>query len=59
MELELRDKFALKSLELLIAHRSWKEHELLGNDLMQVWAQGAYALADAMIEEKNRVKDES
>lgn len=46
-----RDELALKSLELLIAHRSWRDLEGESSEvILKTWAKGAYALADAMLE---------
>ena len=43
----LRDYFAVKALQSLITGRNWEG--VNGEQLIDVWANGAYSCADAMI----------
>ena len=50
--MSLRDWFAGQALTL-ISGRSW-DHVGVGDELIAQWAETAYAIADAMLKERNR-----
>ena len=45
----LRDYFAAKALQPLIAGRNWSEFIGSDEELIAQWAKSSYALADAML----------
>lgn len=49
----LRDYFAAQSLAGLLG-RSWDTHNNTGEQVIAMWARSAYAVADAMLVERNR-----
>lgn len=49
---KLRDEFAKQSLLSLITGRSWDHNKVSHDVLMEIWADSAYALADAMLRAK-------
>lgn len=48
----LRDHFAGQALTVL-PMRTWEVNGKLPGNIMQIWAESSYALADAMLEARN------
>lgn len=52
-EMTLRDHFAAKAMQALIAGRSWEHLEgCKPETYLAAWSSSAYAVADAMLQER-------
>ena len=49
----LRDYFAAKAMQGLMG-RNWSHHAGTDEELIDVWARSAYAVADAMLKARNQ-----
>jgi hypothetical protein len=51
--LTMRDYFAAKAMQGLMA-RNWSSHKGTDEELIEVWAQSSYAVADAMLKAREQ-----
>lgn len=54
MGISLRDYFAAKAMQPLIAGRNWNHFKGTDEELIAHWAKASYVLADAMLAERNK-----
>lgn len=55
-DMKLRDYFAAKAMQAIIAQMDFKNDRFLTNGVPMV-AEGAYAFADGMLAERNKVEN--